>query len=122
MIKAEPACATEPWEKDIVRNRILLSVGKMSWHLTREEASALSEALAAALVASEYQTYEGVVSTERSTIFLNQDDGTQLKVVMDYSLMQAKEKRVKALGVVVDDPRGGDVRHLHMKEWAEAGG
>ena len=121
MIKAVPAFTTEPWEKDIVRNRVLLSIGKMSWHLTRAEAAALSEALTAALAASEYQTYEGVVSTDRSDIILTQDDGTPLRV-MDYSLMQAKEKRVKALGVVVDDPRGGDVRHLHMKEWAEAGG
>lgn len=121
MIKAEPAFATEPWEKDIVRNRVLLSVGEMSWHLTREEAEALSVSLSNALSTSEYQSYEGVISTDRSKIFLNQDDGTQLRVVLDNSLMRVKEKRVRGTGVVVDDPRGGDVRHLHLKEWAEVG-
>jgi hypothetical protein len=119
MIKVAPASGTEPWQKDIVRNRVLLSVGKMKWHLTREEAVALAANLSKALAESEYQTYEGVVSTERRNIFLNGDDGTQLQVVMDYSLMEAKEKRVRVLGVVADDPRGGDIRHLHMKEWAE---
>ena len=124
MIKAEPAAGTEPWGKDIQRNRILLVVGERSWHLSREEAERLSADLLQALNDSEYATFEGVVCCEGSKIFLEIDEGSRLLVYpSDWSIRKQQGRRAQIVGVYLersqDTPQfqGADVPQLHMKEW-----
>ncbi len=45
MIEVKSAVKTEKRDRDIGRNRILLCIGDMSWHLTRDEAEELQESL-----------------------------------------------------------------------------
>ena len=104
MIKATPAFGTEPCEKDNWRNRILLSVGKKSWHLSRKEAQLLSDQLTQVLEASEPEVFGGSFIHDGSDCFLHQADGTKVPLLhLDYTAQETQGQTVEVCGRLQPD-------------------
>jgi len=116
MIKATPAFGDEPWSKDNWRNRILLTVGERSWHLTREEAEDLSNALMTALEQSAFETFNGVVQREGEKVYLvDADDSRERIWLRDWQISNEQGKRVQIIGRHLE---GGGI---FLKEWSLIG-
>ncbi len=123
MIKAEPAFGSEPWEKDEWRNRILLSVGDRSWHLSREEAAKLSADLTTALKESEYETFDGLLETEGSNFYLVPDGGERVQIApRDWSLMKQKGSRIQVVGRLMTAEQSGNSPLIFLREWSPIDG
>ena len=99
MITATEAFGTEPCEKDEWRNRILLSVGEMSWHITRAEAEELARQLVATLEASEADVFEGVLRMDRGRFFLETEGGERTRLLpRDWSIRKHVDEKIRVKG------------------------
>ena len=99
MITATEAFGSEPCEKDEWRNRILLSVGKMHWHISRKEAKALAQQLEAALKSSEPDVFEGILHQEHGRFFLENETGVRTNLhPRDWSIARHEGKKVRVIG------------------------
>ncbi len=117
MIKATPAFGTEPWEKDNWRNRILLRIGKKSWHLSREEAGRVSRQLLKALEDSKPEVFTGTFIKDGMNCFLDRGDGEQIAVVhRDWTWLAAEGKTVEVTGRLKAD------KGIYVIKWSEPEG
>ena len=100
MIEVGSAITSEERERDEPRNRILLTLGKKKFRLSRVEAVKLVQDLQKILKNTECVALDGVLIIDgRDASIVTKDDEKYKLRFLDYRLYQMHEERVRLSGV-----------------------
>ena len=104
MIEVTSALVSEERDRDVSRNRLLLTLGKKQFRLDRDEAVKLANDLTAALEQTKEQTIQGTIAIDGRSISVKTAQGDVIKAkCLDYSILQNDGVSATFAGAFVDD-------------------